>query len=386
MAGGRAKEFPALRVRNDVPFGNACDVCIACDSASPVVSFAADPHGGPEALWFCLRIENDGGDPRSGPVLLVLRNMQNMLGGARPEAFRPVLRTGDGMWRRLGPGERIELPDGRWSGCWTVDAESLPLDLALCYPYGLDDVAALLEACGGYWQADTIGASQGSRPIVRLSNDYGEPSGARPGLYLMARQHSGETPGSWVLDGLLRRMAEAGDQAPLIWAVPLANIDGVVQGDYGKDNFPYDLNRAWGTPPMRHEIHVIAQDTRRWRERCRPLLGLDFHAPGGSETEGVYGFVNRSSKGASLMRGILDWAECLKTALTEEFAAPEFARIATYASRWSTPTFCAHCSEALEIPAISVETPYASVGERVLTIDDYHEIGRRIAEGILGRQ
>jgi hypothetical protein len=374
-----------LRVRTDIPFGNACDVHISTDGHTPVISFAADPHGGPEALWFCFRIEDDATPSYCGPARLVIKNMQNVLGGGQPTVFRPVARVGDGPWERLGPGERVEHADGRWSGQWRVDISGLPLDIALCYPYGPEDVESLVRDSGGDWRSDTIGVSQGSRPIVRLSNDYGNDSCERSGLYLIARQHSGETPGSWVLDGLLRRMAEARDTAPLIWAVPLSNIDGIIQGDYGKDNFPHDLNRAWGTPPMRHEIHVIAGDMRRWRVRCEPMLGLDFHAPGGSEAEGVYSFLPRAINSAPLLRRSLDWADCLAGALTADYAAPEFARIATYASRWDTPTFSTYCADTFDIPGLSIETPYAMVGESLLTVEQYREIGRRIASAVLAR-
>ena len=78
-----------MRVRTDIPFGNACDVDISVDNGVPVISLAADPHGGPEALWFCFRIEDDRVPPYSGPAGLVLKNMQNMLGGSKPAAFHP---------------------------------------------------------------------------------------------------------------------------------------------------------------------------------------------------------------------------------------------------------------------------------------------------------
>src|SRR5690606_24228363 len=100
-------------------------------------------------------------------------------------------------------------------------------DFAYCYPYGATELDALLAESNGYWRRDTFGVSPQGRPMVRLCNDYGHKENQRPGLYLLARQHSGETPGSWMLDGFLRRVAELGDAAPLVWAAPLTNIDGV---------------------------------------------------------------------------------------------------------------------------------------------------------------
>jgi hypothetical protein len=115
------------------------------------------------------------------------------------------------------------------------------------------------------------------------------------------------------------------------------------------------------------------------------LLGIDFHAPGGSETDGVYAYLPRPTEGEPPMQGAVAWAERLGAALGEDYAAPEFARIATYPSRWDTPGFSTYCAGTLDIPGLCIETPYAAVGDSLLTIEHYREIGRRMAEGILAQ-
>ena len=397
-----------LRVETSIPYGNACDIEVVERGTTSDVRFAADPHGGPECLWFCFRLAAEGpppaarpprrtevppaDEPRSGGppaadrVRLVLKHPDGMLGVGRGENLRAVVRSPQADWRRL-PAPSVEaLPDGRHRIAWDVPAPAPWLDVALCYPYGMPDVQRLVEETGGYWRADPIGVSQGGRPIVRLSNGPGEAGGQRPGLYLVARQHSGETPGSWVLDGLLRRLAERGDRAPLVWAVPLSNMDGIEQGDYGKDNFPYDLNRAWGHPPqaqpMRHETMVIQRDADRWKERCRPVLGLDFHAPGGNEAAGAYVFGPDREAQPERHRAAARWFDAMAGALGD-LAAKDFVRVARYASRWATPGF-REFFESLGVCGLCLETPYAMVGERVLAREDYREMGRRLADGLAG--
>jgi hypothetical protein len=246
-------------------------------------------------------------------------------------------------------------------------------------------VDALVNETDGYWQADTIGISQGGRPLLRLSNSYGKASSDRPGLYLAARQHSGETPGSWVLDGFLRHIASLGDSAPLVWSVPLTNIDGVEQGDYGKDNFPYDLNRAWGSPPMRHEVLVFQRDMQRWRERCRPALGIDFHAPGACEANGIYCFLPNPEKYPEHHQAVLEWVSAIEGNLTPDYAAEPFDRVATYTSRWETPTFASYCCLHHKIPGFTIENPYAMVGDLLLTRERYREAGKIIASSVVER-
>jgi hypothetical protein len=318
-----------------------------------------------------------------------------MLGGNEPQAMRPVIRHSRGQsadprpWQRLGEGQVASRPDGQTSVTWEVRRpldSSWSTDVAYCYPYGPPDVEALVRETGGYWQADSIGVSQGGRTLLRLSNDYGVPrERGCPGLYLLARQHSGETPSSWVLDGFLRHIAAVGDDAPLVWAVPLTHIDGVVGGDYGKDGFPYDLNRGWGRPPMRHEVLALQGDLRRWTQRCRPALVLDLHAPGACEASGVYSYLPDPSVHRRFHEEALSWSTAIKAALTPQYAADCFERVARYASRWETPRCTGYCWARHGVCGLGIETPYAMVGDLVLTQERYREAGARIAQGVLRR-
>jgi hypothetical protein len=312
-----------------------------------------------------------------------------MLGSRETCNLRPVFRYGEGDWTRLEGGSLEKLPDGRYQVVWIINAPEKSADIAFCYPYGRPEIDDLLRDTGGYWQLDTIGVSQDSRPLIRLSNNPGEIGSKRPGLYLIARQHSGEVPGSWVMDGFLRYVASIGEAAPLVWAVPLSNIDGIEGGDYGKDNFPYDLNRAWGDPPMRHEVLAFQRDIQRWKERCDPALGIDFHAPGACEYEGMYCFVPDPEKYPEHHRAALRWTEIFAASLTSEYASHDnngksFAKVARYSSRWDTPGFSSYCYNTVGICGIGLETPYAMAGDTIFTRERYREAGSRIAAGIVG--
>jgi hypothetical protein len=160
-------------------------------------------------------------------------------------------------------------------------------------------------------------------------------------------------------------------------------MDGVEGGDYGKDNFPYDLNRAWGSPPMRHEVLVFQRDIQRWRQRCRPVLGIDFHAPGACEAEGIYCFLPNPGKYPEHHQAVLKWTAAIGTALTSEYAASPFGRVASYASRWETPTFASYCWLRHKVPGFTIENPYAMVGDLLLTRECYREAGKRIASCVV---
>ncbi len=373
-----------FEVRTDIPYGNACDVAVVERGGVHEVAFAPSPHGGPETMWFCLRVQGPevegGGGQR---LVLVLKHTDNMLGGHTPSVIRPVVRQANEDWTRLEEGEVREAPDGRRSVAWTVTMAGPALDVATCYPYGRPELEALVTESDGYWRMDTIGVSQGQRPLIRVSNDYGAPEGRRPGLYVVARQHAGEVSGSWVLDGFLREIRGMGPEAPLVWAVPLTNIDGIEQGDYGKDNFPYDLNRAWGRPPMRHETLVFQNDMQRWATRCRSMLGIDFHAPGACETSGIYTYVPDPEDDRAAYNAVIPWVDKVAASLGVDYAAEPFARVARYPSRWETPSFRKYGWPNLGVPCVTFENPYATIHNRTLTREAYREAGARIARAIV---
>ena len=370
-----------LTVDNTIPFGNCTDVEVTDNRETAEISFSPSPHGGPEALWFCFRIKSD--DKKPGKINLVLKNVGNLLGGQRPETLQPVIKKEDGDWERLQAGKRITLQDSRLNVSWTIDRPDTFVDIALCYPYGVTDVQALAKETN--LTMDTIGVSQEGRPLLRLSNSYGAKDSERPGLFLMARQHSGETPGSWVLDGFIRQIASLGDKAPLMWAIPLANIDGVEQGDYGKDNFPWDLNRAWGNPPMRHETLVFQRDFMRWKELCKPFVAFDFHAPGACEDDGSYFFLPNPEKFPEHHEKATSITETLEKSAGTEFVSSEgFGRVARYPSRWNQDGFTAFCCSS-GVTGYTLETPYCSSadGKVVMTREKYQELGKRLAKGTL---
>jgi hypothetical protein len=371
----------SIVIDTSIPAGNAALIDVQHHAKRAVVRFTADPCGGPEALWFCFRVRSGSSSAGSRQVDLVLTHRENLLGAGRPEGLRPVIRYARGQWQRLPAPGVVPLADGRCEYLWQVQSPRSWFDVALCYPYGLAELNSLTKDTAAVLRADVIGVSQGARPLVRLSNGGGEPESDRPGVYIVARQHSGETPGSWVLDGMLRRLAQR-DDAPLVWAVPLSNIDGVETGAYGKDNFPYDLNRAWGRPPMRHETLVIQRDISRWRQRCRPMLALDFHAPGGTETSGIYTFVPQPDKANPLVRCVGEWANHFQDALAPTYVHGEFARTANYPSRWETFNFTRYAVQTAEVPALTFECSYAMAGDLVLDIDRYRTIGALLADAV----
>lgn len=370
----------SLHVQADFPGGNACAIDIRSSADRDAIYFAADPRGGTEALWFFLRVV----ECADRPVDLVLTNADSCLGGAHNwQRVQPVWRQAGSTWQRLGPGTIHALDDGRHQVAWRVEPNYDAFEVALCYPYALGDLEMTRAACKGYWELDPIGVTSQGRPLPRLANSY--RGDGVDGLYVIARQHAGETPGSWVLDGLMRGAAQQVDPADLlIWATPFADLDGVLEGAYGKDSFPWDLNRAWTTPPMRHEVRVLQTDLARWQQSCSPALVIDLHAPGPGEADGAYFFLPRSERPESQIAASRQAAEAIRHALADHLVHADPLRYPTYPSRWNADaTLGNYLWDIWQIPCLSLEIPYGASGEVALTRETYRQLGSELLAGIL---
>lgn len=371
------------RISADIPHGNMAQAVVAGEDL-PAIHFSAHPHGGTEMLWWCFRLERTA--PAPATVRLVWDHVGNCL-GLGPDSIRllhPVVRHDGGAWARLPAGTRRDRADGRVAAVWETSAPQRWLEVAFCFPHGADDVVDFARQTG--WRHDVIGVSSQGREVIRVANDYGVKGGTRPGVYCVAHQHASEMSGAWALHGFLEEMARQGDAAPLVWSVPVTNVDGTVEGDYGKDPFPWDLNRAWGYPPMRTEVLTCMHDIGLWRSRCRPVLCLDFHSPGGAEADGCYTFLLDPKTYPEAHALGAAWADALAAELGE-FAAPDFKRVATYPSRFTTEqhaSFSRFYSQG-DLLGMTFEIPYHRIRDRVLEIADYREIGRRMAVAVCRR-
>lgn len=119
-------------------------------------------------------------------------------------------------------------------------------------------------------------------PLVRVRSREGS------GCYAVAitsRHHCCEMMASYVLEGLLEG-ALADDPAgrwlranvDFLFA-PIVDLDGVEDGDQGKNRAPFDHNRDYaGTTPRYPEVAALKDRLPAW-SAGRPLVFLDLHDP-----------------------------------------------------------------------------------------------------------
>jgi hypothetical protein len=373
----------AIRVLNRFPGANVRVLALQQAPNAEVV-FAPDPHGGPEALWFNFRIEDsDPPVPVPESLALTLRFSDIHPGGANPDYCRPVIRETGKSWNRLRTPVVTMLDDGQPLLHWTIPYPTARVELAFCHPYAREELDVMLQRAKGYWREESIGLTPGGRLLTRLDNrvgDKGRVTAPPRGLYLLARQQPGETPGSWILDGMLDTISRARPANWCVWCTPFANLDGVIAGDHC-GNFAPD--RAWTQPPMQYEVAVLQSDMGRWAKRCRPELVVDLQASGIRDNDAMHVSVAPAAPDAERNRQA--WINIMQQALGPEFAAEPFSRMTENTPSAETAGMSEYVHKAFGCCALAIHTPYTICRETLMTPKQYREAGRRLAQAILSR-
>ena len=254
-----------------------------------IVTFLAPWDGSPLPMWFHFRIRGAKG----WRVRFVLANANRCLGGpsgyaklrVRPVVTEdpPTMRPSRRRWRRV-PKEDISYTEQTGQFQFEVNIRSDEAYVAHCYPYGLaewDELVADFKA-SPCLATSTIGQTERGRPMPHAQITEGKPDDKRV-IWLTARHHSGETSGGWALDGTLRWLLSDDDKAKhlrqryVFRVMPFADLDGVVEGLYGKERAPHDFNRAYLEDTPRPEIAHFLDAFCAMGDRN--LAFFDYHSP-----------------------------------------------------------------------------------------------------------
>ena len=100
----------------------------------------------------------------------------------------------------------------------------------------------------------------------------------------MARQHSGETQGSFIAEGVMEFLMENGENDYLkknftYIIIPMVNVDGVFYGNYRTNVSGYDLNRIWRYPnkDLHPEVYFIKKYLQNIQKTYPISIIIDIH-------------------------------------------------------------------------------------------------------------
>ncbi|MEZ9905355.1 M14-type cytosolic carboxypeptidase [Vibrio breoganii] len=131
-------------------------------------------------------------------------------------------------------------------------------------PYSYDRHQDLLHSAQTHTacKLETLGHTLDNNDISLLT--IGEPSPEKKNVWVIGRQHPGETMAEWFIEGFLQRLLDETDTVGrslldnvVIRVVPNMNPDGSIRGHLRTNGIGVNLNREWQTPSMERSPEVF---------------------------------------------------------------------------------------------------------------------------------
>jgi murein tripeptide amidase MpaA len=242
----------------------AIDIVSADDPAAIRLRVRPDSHAD-FAQWFYFRVSG----ARDEPLTMTFENAADCAFADGWREYRAVASYDRINWFRVPTRY-----DGR-----VLTIEHTPDFDAVYYayfePYSEERHAGFLGAVQQMPHATLteIGRTVQGRPMslvsLGLTEETERPAKPKKNVWIIARQHPGETMAEWFVEGLIKRLAGWGDWAgdpvarlifdhAVFHIVPNMNPDGSVLGNLRTNAAGANLNREWMEPDAARSPEVLA--------------------------------------------------------------------------------------------------------------------------------
>jgi hypothetical protein len=136
----------SVQLKSRFPGGNGRFLGLETSGSEPELFFAPESHGGAEALWFNVRLEDQAPTaPLPQQLRITIPYADTLVGAGELHALRPAYHPEGKGWFRASAGAVAVTPDGRQAITWTIPYPELPTQFALCYPYGRRELKGLID-------------------------------------------------------------------------------------------------------------------------------------------------------------------------------------------------------------------------------------------------
>ncbi len=228
-------------------------------------------------------------------------------------------------------------------------------------PYSMErhaDLVAFAQS-SGQCQVQTLGETLDGQAIDCLR--FGEPAPEKKVIWMVARQHPGETMAEWWMEGLINRFVDDSDpvvrallQKAVFYLVPNMNPDGSRRGHLRTNAAGINLNREWHAPSLDKspEVYRVLEKI----ESTGLDFGLDVHGDEAlpynflAGTEGISGWNKKRQKKLDCYRKTLAGIN------------PDFQVEHGYPANAAGQANMSYCSNALAqrfgSPVMTLEMPF----------------------------
>lgn len=304
-----------------------------------------------------------------------------------------VSRDGGKSWAWLGPSGSPA------SFRYSFGPDETEARFSFGMPYQHADLMRFLErhAKDPCLKPEVLGETRKGRPVDLLR--IGRPGArAKHKVLVTARHHACEMMASYVAEGLID--AFLADSETGRWlqehvdctTIPMVDLDGVEDGDQGKNRQPHDHKADYRGTSIYPEVAALRKFLEGWAG-CRPDIVIDLHNPGINHSK-IYTHALRTPPGQgpearAPERKFLETLEAvqrgpLKFRLQDsvDFAARMAGKSETAVGQGETPGDKAPGTRDGAVNA-GFEVPYALVGDVPVTPDSARAFGRDIARALV---
>ena len=218
--------------------------------------------------------------------------------------------------------------------------------------------------------------------------NFEENNNKKKGIVLFARQHPGETVGSWVIKGAIELLLGESAEAKylrdnfIIKVIPMVNVDGVICGNSRTSLAGCDLNRRWVNPNeyLYPEIYFLKELIYNFSKKNKVEYIIDFHGHFGAFNSFFYS--NNSKENIELCRKFP--FICGKISEIIQFKKSRFKM-----PKYKKGTGRINLYKELDIENIvTLETSYfgcieGNYSNQYFNIEKLKEIGKDICRGII---
>ena len=210
--------------------------------------------------WFHFRLESEAQQPHTITLL-------DLANSAYPEGWNgyDVVASYDREeWFRI-PSEF----DGD-NLTFTVIPENESMYFAYFAPYSYDRHQDLLHLAQSHYNCrlETLGHTLDNRDVSLLvigdEDAVDSEEVPKKKIWVIARQHPGETMAEWFVEGLVQRLLDETDTVgrallnkAVFYVVPNMNPDGSARGHLRLNAIGVNLNREWQTPSLENSPEVF---------------------------------------------------------------------------------------------------------------------------------
>lgn len=173
---------------------------------------------------------------------------------------------------------------------------------------------------------ERLGSSLDGRDmtLLQLTNAQSTvPLVQRKKIWLIARQHPGESMAEWFVEGFLERLLDEADPVSRVlldqcvfYVVPNMNPDGAVRGNLRTNAAGANLNREWATPSLETSPEVY------WVRQKMLEVGVDLSLDAHGDEALPYNFVAGTEDTPGYSPRIAALGDAFKTSW--EAASPDF--------------------------------------------------------------